>query len=149
MSIDMVTVDRALEHMICYIDNKSRNDTSYPKCTTCGLPGHTIEQCHLLVNHCLAQALAAQRPYIVWKIKAQYKQFPCTASGKPSRLSWSATVKRFVAALDIFEDEDPRYPQVHDTIEHICIPDLLDTNVYSGQAYTAVLCVHDVDGATA
>jgi hypothetical protein len=34
-TIDMVTVDRTLKNIVCYIDRKPRNDTMYPKCTAC------------------------------------------------------------------------------------------------------------------
>jgi hypothetical protein len=49
-SIDATTVDRAIVHAICYIDRKARPESVYPKCITCGLPGHTIEKCHPLIN---------------------------------------------------------------------------------------------------
>jgi hypothetical protein len=78
MEIDMATVDRTIEHGVCYVDRKTNNE-SYPKCADCGLPGHSITQCHPLINFCLAQVLSLHHPGIVHKIKAMYKQFPRTA----------------------------------------------------------------------
>jgi hypothetical protein len=52
-SIDATTVDRAIAHVICYVDRKARTDSVYPKCIACGLPGNTIEKCHPLINHCI------------------------------------------------------------------------------------------------
>jgi hypothetical protein len=58
-AIDATMVDRAIAHAICYVDRKARPDSAYPRCITWELPGHTIDKCHPLVNHCIAQALAA------------------------------------------------------------------------------------------
>jgi hypothetical protein len=96
-ALDMTTVDRALEHVVCYVDRKTKNGT-YPKYVACGLPGHSIDQCHPLINFCLAGDLASQHPDIVRKIQATYKMFPRTAHGHPSR---PPTVKQLVAALDL------------------------------------------------
>jgi hypothetical protein len=71
-ALDMATVDRTLEHVVCYVDRKTKNGT-YPKCVACGLPGHSIDQCHPLINFCLAGALASQHPDSVRKIQATYK----------------------------------------------------------------------------
>jgi hypothetical protein len=96
-SVDATTVDRAIAHAICY-DRKARPNSVYPKCIACGLPGHTIEKCHPLINHCIAQALAAQHPEIVKRIKATCKMFPRSARGRPAR---PATVTQLIAELDL------------------------------------------------
>jgi hypothetical protein len=74
-SIDTGTVDRVIQHIVCYFDRGSQKG-SYPECIACGLPGQNMDKCHPLVNFCLSQALAAQHPDIVKHIKAAYAQFP-------------------------------------------------------------------------
>jgi hypothetical protein len=110
----------------------------YPKCTACGLSIHYVEQCHPLVNFCLAQALYVKHPDIVRKIKADYKQFPCTARGFPSHPS---TVKQLVEDLGLL----PSCPVLDvdvDTsasIYHFALPDLLAPALYFGQTGTAMV----------
>jgi hypothetical protein len=74
-SIDTGTVDRVIQHIVCYFDRGSQKG-SYPECIACGLPGQNMDKCHPLVNFCLSQALAAQHLDIVKHIKAAYAQFP-------------------------------------------------------------------------
>jgi hypothetical protein len=137
----MVTVDRVMEHVVCYVDRKTNNG-SYPKCVACGLPGHSIDQCHPLINFCLAGALARQHPDIVRKIQATYKLFPRTARGRPSR---PPTVKQLVAALDLplsmLDSAEP--PVVSDSIDQLASPDLDAPHLYHGQTGTAVVTFHD------
>jgi hypothetical protein len=97
-SIDATPVDRAIAHVICYVDRKARTDSVYPKCIPCGLPGHAIEKCHPLINHCIAQALAAQHPEIVKRIKATCKMFPRSSRGRPTH---PATITQLIAELDL------------------------------------------------
>jgi hypothetical protein len=92
-SIDTGTVDCAIQHIVCYVDHDSQKG-SYPKCTSCGLLGHTLEKSHPLVNFCLAQALAAQHPDIVKRSKAAYAQFPRSNCSCPPRVS---SVKQLVS----------------------------------------------------
>jgi hypothetical protein len=82
-AIDATAVDRAIAHVIYYVDRKARPDSAYPKCIACGLPGHTIDKCHPLIIHCSAQTLTAQHPKIVKRIKATCKMFPRSARGRP------------------------------------------------------------------
>jgi hypothetical protein len=56
--IPAATVDNAIAHMVCYVDRGGASST-YPKCEACGLPGHKADQCHPLVNYCVAQAMIA------------------------------------------------------------------------------------------
>jgi hypothetical protein len=42
MTIAEETVDRYVEHIICYVARGSEKG-SYPKCVACVLPGHTID----------------------------------------------------------------------------------------------------------
>jgi hypothetical protein len=140
-ALDMATVDRALEHVICYVDRKTKNGT-YPKCVACGLPGHSIGQCHPLINFCLAGALASHHPDIVRKIQATYKNFPRAARGRPSR---PPTVKQLVAALDLPPSvlNSDEVPVDSASIEHLASPDLDAPHMYHGQTGTAVVTFHD------
>jgi hypothetical protein len=85
-TINLEMVDRALAHVICYVDGGT-SKSAYPKCSACGLPGHKIEQCHPLINFCLVQALAAQHPDNVKRIKVDYTQFPRNARSRKPRTS--------------------------------------------------------------
>jgi hypothetical protein len=95
MYIPVTTIDGTIEHIICFIDRKAR-DESYPKCEACGLPRHSINQCHPLVNFSLAQDLCSHHLNLVRKIKAAYKIFSYSARGRPSRPS---TIKYLVAEV--------------------------------------------------
>jgi hypothetical protein len=66
------TVDNAIAHTICYVDRGGTSST-YSKCESCGLIWHTADTCHPLVNYCVAQAMVAQQPDLVRRIKASYK----------------------------------------------------------------------------
>jgi hypothetical protein len=138
---DMATVDCALENVVCYVDRKTKNGT-YPKCVACGFPGHSIDQCHPLINFCLAGDLASQHPDIVRKIQATYKMFPRTARGRPPR---PPTVKQLVAALDlppsVLNSDD--VPVDSASIEHLASPDLDAPHMYHVQTGTAVVIFHD------
>jgi hypothetical protein len=96
-TIDLETINRALAHVICYVDGGT-SKSAYPKCSACGLPGHKIEQCHPLINFCLVQVLAAQHPDIVKRIKAAYTQFPRNTRSRKPRTS---SVKELVSMLDL------------------------------------------------
>jgi hypothetical protein len=97
MTIAEETVDRYVEHIICYVARGSEKG-SYPKCVACGFPGHTIDKCFPLVFFCIAQALASQHPEIVKKIKATFKTFARTNRSRPPRVS---SVKQLVSLLDL------------------------------------------------
>jgi hypothetical protein len=84
-TLDATPVDRAILHAIYYVGCKSRPDSTYPKCIACGLPDHTIYKCHPLINHRVAQVLAAQHPEIVKQIIATCNFFPHSARERPSR----------------------------------------------------------------
>jgi hypothetical protein len=43
MAIAAETVDRSVEHIICYV-TRGNDKGTYPKCVACGLPGHTIDK---------------------------------------------------------------------------------------------------------
>jgi hypothetical protein len=64
MYIPMTTVDRTIEHIVCYVYHKAIIEP-YPKCENCAPPIHYINQCHPLTNFCLDQALCIQHPDIV------------------------------------------------------------------------------------
>ena len=49
-------LDNITEHMICYMDKKDNKLATYPKCSACKLPDHTVENCHPLINIALAQS---------------------------------------------------------------------------------------------
>jgi hypothetical protein len=89
------------------------------------------------------QAIAAQHPKIVRKIKAQYKQFPRSARGKNSHISRPVTVTQLIADLDLFDGCAPQNRQDPDNIDHVAPPDLPAPDVYYGQAGTALLCFRD------
>jgi hypothetical protein len=72
--------------------------STYPKCEACGLTGHKADQCHPLVNYCVAQAMIAQHPDLVRHITAAYKKFPRHVRSRTPR---KATVKQLVAVLDL------------------------------------------------
>jgi hypothetical protein len=97
MTIAEETVDRSVEHIVCYVA-RGNEKGSYPKCVACGLPGHTIDKCFPLVNFCIAQALASQHPAIVKKIKETFKTFARTNRSRPPRVS---SVKQLVSLLDL------------------------------------------------
>jgi hypothetical protein len=101
-NFDDATVDKTITHMVWYV-NRGGSSSTYPKCAACGLPGHKIDQCHPLINHCLVQALAYQHPELIKRIKAAYTQFPRNARKKTPR---KATVKQVVAILEIPSVED-------------------------------------------
>jgi hypothetical protein len=140
-ALDMATVYRALEHVVCYVDRKT-NIGTYPKCVAGGLPGHSIDQCHPLINLCLAGALASQHTDIGRKIQATYKLFPRTARGRPSR---PPTVKQLVADLylppSVLNSVD--VPVDSTSIEHLASPDFDGPHMYHGQTGTAVVTFHD------
>jgi hypothetical protein len=144
-SIDTGTVDRAIQHIMCYADRGSKK-SSYPKCTACGLPGHTLEQCNPLVNFCLAQALAAQHPDIVKHIKAAYAQFPRLNRSRPPRVS---SVKQLVSLLDLPPEESisgPEYQAIMHSSHHIDLIetlDLLAENVSHGHSGSAIVSFQD------
>jgi hypothetical protein len=99
---------------------------SYLKCSACGLPGHTLDKCHPLVNFCLAHALVAQHPDIDKRIKAAYAQFPRSNSSRPPRVS---SVKKLVSLLDLLPEDPPSDPGTKDllhTSHHIYLIDTLD-----------------------
>jgi hypothetical protein len=100
--IDADKIDNAIAHLVCYVDSGARK-SKYPKCEACGLPGHSIDKCFPLTNFAIAQALAAQHPEVVRKIKTAYKQFPRTDRSCTPR---KATVKQIVAFLDLPTAED-------------------------------------------
>jgi hypothetical protein len=114
MNIDMAMVERTIKHVVLYVDKRA-NNVSCPRCTSCGLPCHSIDQCRLLVNYCLAQDFSQQHPKIVRKIKVLYKMFPRSTRGHPSR---SSMVKQLVSALDLgsYKASDDALP-VSDTID--------------------------------
>jgi hypothetical protein len=143
MHVDVETLDRTIEHVVFDVDCKQKSDTNYPKCLGCGLPGHSMEKCYPLINHCIAQTMAAQHPGIVKRIKVAYKQLPRTSCSRPCR---PATVKQLVAELQLCA-ESPT-PAVFDSIEHVATLDLSALNMYFGQAGTTLLCFHDEDTAT-
>jgi hypothetical protein len=122
-AINATTVDRAIAHAICFVDQKARPDSAYPKCIACGLPGHTIDKCHPLINHCIAQALAAQHPEIVKRIKATCKMFPRSTRGRPSR---PATIIQLIANLDLDQENSFSESPQSDSIDRVCSPDLTD-----------------------
>jgi hypothetical protein len=138
-SINATTVDRAIAHAICYVD-QARPNSVYPKCIACGLPGHTIEKCHPLINHCIAQALAAQHPEIVKRIKATCKMFPRSARGRPAR---PATVTQLIAELDLELGETSSEGPASNSIDHLSSPDLSTPTAYYGQAGTTLICFHN------
>jgi hypothetical protein len=105
--IDAKNINNAIAHMVCYVDRGERKST-YPKCEACGLLGHSIDKCFSLTNFAIAQAISAQQPKVVRKIKAAYKQFPRTA--RPSRTPRKATVKQIVAFLDLPTMDDMPLP---------------------------------------
>jgi hypothetical protein len=107
--------------MICYIDHGGTKST-YPKCASCGLPGHSADNCFLLINFCIAQALAAQHPEVVRKIKAAYKQFRLNAR---SITPCKATIKQIIAFLDL-----PTTDDMHILIE-LKAPDVSDFIAFS------------------
>jgi predicted RNA-binding Zn-ribbon protein involved in translation (DUF1610 family) len=144
-SIDTVTVDRAIQHIVCYVDRGSQK-SSYPKCTACGLPGRTLDKCHPLVNFCLDQALTAQHPDIVKRSKAAYAQFPRSNCSCPPRVS---SVKQLVSMLDLppkdsisgTDDQNIMHSSHHiDLIETI---DLSAENVSHGHSGSAIVSFQD------
>ena len=44
-------------------------------CEGCGKPGHTLENCHIFINHVLACKLVKENPYICGKVERVYKKF--------------------------------------------------------------------------
>jgi hypothetical protein len=107
-TIDATTVEMTIKHIVCYVAGGAQKGT-YPKCSTCGLPGHKIEQCHPLIIFSLTQALAAQHMDIVKCIKATYKLFPRTNHTRAPRIF---SVKQLVSlfnlpSYDPSSDEDP------------------------------------------
>jgi hypothetical protein len=90
--IDADNIDNAIAHMVCYVDSGARK-SNYPKSEACGLPGHSIDKCSPLINSVIAQALAAQHPEVVCKIKTAYKQFPRNVRSHTPRKS---TIKQSV-----------------------------------------------------
>jgi hypothetical protein len=137
---DAFAVYTYVARMVCYVDRRGFAKT-YPKCADCGLPGRTIEKCDPLINYCLAQALAAQHPDVVKRIKASYKQFLDHAR---SWMPHDATVKQLVAYLDI-----PDFDQLADPVDSInqlntvtCL-DLTDPNMCHCQASSSLVSFHD------
>jgi hypothetical protein len=89
--VDSTVVDTAVEHIICYVAAGASKST-FPKCAACGLPGHRQDQCHPLVNFCLAQALAERHPELVKRIKAAYKLFPRSSRTRAPATSSGSTI---------------------------------------------------------
>jgi hypothetical protein len=143
--INTGTVDRAIQHIVFYVDHGSKK-SSYPKCTSCGLPGHTLEQCQPLVNFCLAQALAAQHPDIVKRIKATYAQFLRSNRSRPPRFS---SIKQLVSLLDLPPEDSISGPDdqaiMHSShhIDSIETLDLSAENVSHGHSGPTIISFQD------
>jgi hypothetical protein len=143
--IPAATVDNAVAHMVCYVDRGSVT-SSYPKGEACGLPGHKAETCHPLVNFCVAQAMAAQHPDLVRRIKAAYKQFPRNQRARTPR---KATVKQLVTVLDLPappEDIDPSCPS--DPTDVVTCLDVKDPALFHCRIGTALVTYRDQDWYT-
>jgi hypothetical protein len=144
-SIYTGTVNRAIQHIVCYVDRGSQK-SYYPKCTACGFPGHTLDKCHPLVNFCLAQALTAHHPDIVKRIKAAYAQFPRSNRSCPPRVS---SVKQLVSMLDLPPEESISGPDDQDIMHsshHIDLIETLDLsaeNVLHGHSGSAIVSFQD------
>jgi hypothetical protein len=104
-SMSSDAINTIIEHMVCYVDRPDRSLT-YPKFDACGLPGHKIEQCHPLVNFCLAQAFNQKRPDLVKRIKSAYQKFPRSHRPPPSKISSVTQVIEFLELPDVAEHMD-------------------------------------------
>jgi hypothetical protein len=145
--ISAATVDNDIAHMVCYVDRGGTSST-YPKCEACGLHGHKAETCHPLVNYCVAQAMVAQHPDLVRRIKAAYKQFPRNARSRTPR---KVAVKQLVAVLDLpttFDstpEESASPSHQSESTDVITQPDIQDPALFHCCIGSALITYRDQD----
>jgi hypothetical protein len=144
--IPAATVDNAIAHMVCCVDRGGTSST-YPKCEACGLPGNKAETCHPLVNYCVAQAMVAQHPDLVRRIKAAYKQFSQNTRYRTPR---KATGKQLVAVLNLpttFDStpEEPMPLSQTDSTNFATQLDVQDPALFHCRIGTALIIYRDQD----
>jgi hypothetical protein len=140
--IDAEKIDNAIAHLVCYVDSGARK-SNYTKCEACGLSGHSIDKCFPLINFAIAQALAAQHPEVVRKIKSAYKQSPRTARSRTPR---KATVKHIFAFLDLPTTEDiplPVAPEDSAVSDLVTSLDIDDPNLFHCKVGSALITYRD------
>ena len=105
-------LDQVTEHMICYMAKKDNKDSKYPKCDICQLPGHTVENCHPLINVALAQAFLKKEPKVLAQILKKYKSIPRGSRGprKKGGRSKVHSLEEMIAALEITPDSPDTSP---------------------------------------
>jgi hypothetical protein len=145
LTLDATTVDQSIAHMVCYVDSGGPK-SDYPKCDAYGLPGHTSEQCHSLINYFVAQATVTQHPEMVKWIKAAYKKFPGHVR---SRTPKKATVNHIVAFLDLPTTEDmpvlDSNMPVSPADDFICHLDFDDPAQYHCKVGSSIVTYRDQD----
>jgi hypothetical protein len=107
------------------------------------LAGHSAKKCPPLINFVIAQALAAQHPDVVQKIKAAYKQFP---RHQRSRTPRKATINQIVASLDLPTLEDMPVLEVTDTDDasnYVTSLDFTDPQLFHCKVGTALVRYKD------
>jgi hypothetical protein len=106
----------------------------------------TLSNSATRVNFCLAQALAAQHPDIVKRIKAAYAQFPRSNRSRPPRVS---SVKQLVSLLDLPPEDSISGPDdqaIMHSSHHIDLIETLDLsaeNVSHGHSGSAIVSFQD------
>jgi hypothetical protein len=95
-SVDMTTVDCVIKQIVLYMDKRERHK-SYPKFTACGLPGHSIDQFHPLVNYCIAHALSQSGKALV-----TFHEHSCMDDLSDSPLPWNLLQPRLMTHFLLF-----------------------------------------------